>query len=48
MMFREGGQPPRVLTLEEKNPHYCRESGNELVSAREEDGVLVVVVRKAR
>jgi tRNA 2-thiouridine synthesizing protein A len=27
-------------------PHYCAESGNELVSQHEEAGVLVFVIRK--
>lgn len=27
-------------------PHYCNESGNELVGQSEEDGVLVFVIRK--
>ena len=27
-------------------PHYCAESGNELVSQHEEAGVLVFIIRK--
>lgn len=27
-------------------PHYCQESGNELVSQSDDDGVLVFVIRK--
>lgn len=27
-------------------PHYCNESGNELVEAREENGILVFIIRK--
>lgn len=27
--------------------HYCNTSGNELVEAREEDGILIYVIRRA-
>ena len=28
-------------------PHFCHESGNELISVNEDDGVLTFVIRKS-